>query len=85
MKTLFIAFLALVIGFCVGVGVMRPALRQLRAEVATKDSELAQRKTEEDLALKELKECSAIVKAQNDQLRQNNQMLADWIHRKRVQ
>jgi len=83
MKTLLIAVLSLVVGFCVGVGVTRPSLKQVRAELATKDSELAKRTAEEDLAVKDLKLCTATLQMQNEQLRQNNQMLADWIRRKR--
>jgi hypothetical protein len=44
---------------------------------------LAKREAEEDLAVKELKLCTATLHTQNDQLRQNNQMMADWIRRKR--
>jgi len=83
MKTLLIAVLSLVVGFCVGVGVTRPSLKQVRAELATKESELAKRTAEEDLAVKDLKLCTATLQMQNEQLRQNNQMLADWIRRKR--
>jgi len=83
MKTLLIGLLSLVVGFCVGVGVTRPSLKQLRVELATKDGELAKRNAEEDLALKELKLCMATLHTQNDQLRQNNQMMGDLIRRKR--
>ena len=83
MKTLLIALLSLVVGFCVGVGVTRPSLKQLRVELATKDGELAKRQEEENLAVKDLKLCTATLQTQNDQLRQNNQMMADWIRRKR--
>jgi Tfp pilus assembly protein PilX len=83
MKTLLIGLLSLVVGFCVGVGVTRPSLKQLRVELATKDGELAKREAEEDLALKELKLCMATLHTQNDLLRQNNQTMADLIRRKR--
>ena len=83
MKTLLIGLLSLVVGFCVGVGVTRPSLKQLRVELAIKDGDLAKRKAEEDLALKELKLCMATLHTQNDQLRQNNQTMADLIRRKR--
>ena len=83
MKTLLIGLLSLVVGFCVGAGVTRPSLKQLRVELATKDGELAKREAEEDLALKELKLCMATLHTQNDQLRQNNQTMADLIRRKR--
>jgi hypothetical protein len=83
MKTLLVALLSLVVGFCVGVGITRPSLKQLRAELATKDGELAKRSAEEDLAVRQLKLCTATLQTQNDQLRQNNQMMADWIRRKR--
>ena len=83
MKTLLIGLLSLVVGFCVGVGVTHPSLKQLRVELATKDGELAKREAEEDLALKELKLCMATLHTQNDQLRQNNQMMGDLIRRKR--
>lgn len=85
MKTLLIAVLSLVVGFCVGVGVTRPPLEQLRVELATKDGELAKRTAEEDLAVKQLQLCTATLQTQNDLLRQNNQTLADWIRRKRNQ
>jgi hypothetical protein len=83
MKTLLIGLLSLAVGFCVGVGATRHSLKQLRAELAIKDGELAKREAEEDLAVKELKLCTATLHTQNDQLRQNNQMMADWIRRKR--
>jgi Tfp pilus assembly protein PilX len=83
MKTLLIGLLSLVVGFCVGIGVMRPSLKQLRAELATKDSELAKREAEEDLAVKQLKLCTVTLQTQNALLRQNNQMMADWIRQKR--
>ena len=83
MKTLLIGLLSLVVGFCVGVGVTRPSLKQLRVELATKDSELAKRKAEEDLAVKKLQLCTATLQTQNDLLRQNNQTMADLIRRKR--
>ena len=83
MKTLLIVLLSLVVGFCVGVGVMRPSLKQLRAELATKDGELAKRNAEEDLAVKQLKLCTVTLQTQNALLRQNNQMMGDLIRRKR--
>ena len=90
MKTLLIALLSLVVGFCVGVGVTRPSLKQLRVELATKDgelakrqAELAKRQAEENLAVKDLQLCTATLQIQNGQLRQNNQMMADLIGRKR--
>jgi len=83
MKTLFIGLLSLVVGFCVGIGVMRPSLKQLRVELATKDGELAKREAEEDRAVKQLKLCTATLQTQNAVLRQNNQMMADLIRRKR--
>ncbi len=83
MKTWFVAVLLLSAGFCAGATVMRPSLKQLRAELATRDAELAKVKAEEDLAVKELKVCTAALKTQNDQIRQNNQELADWIRRER--
>jgi len=83
MKTLLIALLSLVAGFCVGVVVMRPSLKQLRVELATKDGELAKREAEENLAVKDLQLCTVTLQTQNAQLRQNNQMMADWIRRKR--
>jgi len=83
MKTLLIGLLSLVVGFCVGVGVTRPSLKQLRVELAIKDGELAKREAEEDLAVKQLKLCTGTLQTQNALLRQNNQMMADWIQRKR--
>jgi len=83
MKTLLIGLLSLVVGFCVGVGVMRPSLKQLRVELATKDGELAKREAEEDLAVKQLKLCTETLQPQNALLRQNNQMMGDLIRRKR--
>ena len=83
MKTLLIVLLSLVVGFCVGVGVTRPSLKQLRVELAIKDSNLAKREAEEDLAVKQLKLCTGTLQTQNALLRQNNQMMADWIQRKR--
>jgi Tfp pilus assembly protein PilX len=83
MKTLLIGLLSLVVGFCVGIGVMRPSLKQLRMELATKDGELAKREAEEDLAVKQLKLCTATLQTQNALLRQNNQMMGDLIRRKR--
>ena len=83
MKTLFIGLLSLIVGFCVGVGVTRPSLKQLRVELATKDGELAKREAEEDLAVKQLKLCTATLQTQNALLRQNNQMMGDLIQRKR--
>jgi hypothetical protein len=35
--------------------------------------------------VKELKVCTAMLMTQNDQLRRNNQEMADWIKRKRKQ
>lgn len=83
MKTLLIAVLSLIVGFCVGVGVTRPSLQKLRANIAAKDGELAKRNAEEDLAVKQLQLCTATLQTQNELLRQNNQTLADWIRRKR--
>ena len=83
MKTLLIVLLSLVAGFCVGVGVTHPSLKQLRMELATKDGELAKREAEEDLAVKQLKLCTATLQTQNALLRQNNQMMGDLIRRKR--
>ena len=83
MKTLLIAVLSLIVGFCVGVGVTRPSLQKLRANLAAKDGELTKRNAEEDLAVKQLQLCTATLQMQNDLLRQNNQTLADWIRRKR--
>jgi len=85
MKTLLIGLLSLVVGFCVGIGVMRPSLKQLRVELATKDGELAKREAEEDLAIRQLKLCTVTLQTQNALLRQNNQMMADWIRQKRKQ
>jgi len=62
---------------------MRPSLKQLRVELATKDGELAKREAEEDLAVKQLKLCTSTLQTQNALLRQNNQMMADWIRQKR--
>ncbi len=83
MKSLLVGLLSLVVGFCVGVGVTRPSLKQLRVELATKDGELAKRNAEEDLAVKQLKLCTATLQTQNAVLRQNNQMMDDLIRRKR--
>lgn len=83
MKTVLIALLSLVIGFCAGVGVTRPSLQKLRVELATKDDELAKRNAEEVLAVKQLQLCTSTLLTQNAQLRQNNQMMADVIRRKR--
>jgi len=62
---------------------MRPSLKQLRVELATKDGELAKREAEEDRAVKQLKLCTVTLQTQNAVLRQNNQMMADLIRRKR--
>ena len=83
MKTLLIGLLSLVVGFCVGVGVTRPSLKQLRVELAIKDGELAKREAEEDMAVKQLKLCTVTLQTQNALLRQNNQMMGDLIRRKR--
>ena len=83
MKTLLIVLLSLAVGFCVGVGVMRPSLKQLRVELAIRDGELAKREAEEDLAVKQLKLCTVTLQTQNALLRQNNQMMGDLIRRKR--
>jgi Tfp pilus assembly protein PilX len=83
MKTLLIVLLSLAVGFCVGVGVMRPSLKQLRVELAIRDGELAKREAEEDLAVKQLKLCTKTLQTQNALLRQNNQMMGDLIRRKR--
>ena len=83
MKTLLIGLLSLVVGFCVGVGVTRPSLKQLRVELAIRDGELAKREAEEDLAVKQLKLCTETLQTQNALLRQNNQMMGDLIQRKR--
>jgi uncharacterized membrane-anchored protein YhcB (DUF1043 family) len=85
MKTWLIALLSLVIGFFVGVAVTRPSVNQLRVELATKDGELTKTRAEEDRAVKELKVCTAMLMTQNDQLRRNNQEMADWIKRTRKQ
>jgi hypothetical protein len=73
----------LVVGVCVGVAVTRPSLKQLRTELATKDSELAKRQAEENLAVKDLQLCTETLQIQNGQLRQNNKLMADLIGRKR--
>jgi hypothetical protein len=83
MKTLLKVLLSLVVGFCVGVGVMRPSLKQLRVELAIRDGELAKREAEEDLAVKQLKLCTVTLQTQNALLRPNNQMMGDLIRRKR--
>jgi hypothetical protein len=83
MKTLPIALLSLVVGVCIGVAVTRPSLKQLRAELATKNGELAKRQAEENLAVKDLKLCTETLQIQNGQLRQNNKLMADLIGRKR--
>ena len=83
MKTLLIALLSLVVGFCAGVGVTRPSLQKLRVELATKNDERAKRNAEEDLTVKQLQLCTSTLQTQNALLRQNNQMRADWIRRKR--
>jgi hypothetical protein len=83
MKTLLIVLLSLAVGFCVGVGFMRPSLKQLRVELAIRDGELAKREAEEDLAVKQLKLCTETLQTQNALLRQNNQMMGDLIRRKR--
>lgn len=90
MKTLLIALLSLVVGFCVGVGVTRPSLQKLRVELAAKDAEqakinaeLAKRNAEEDLAVKQLQLCTSTLQTQNALLRQNNQAIGDLIKRKR--
>ena len=83
MKALLIGLLSLVVGFCVGVGVMRPSLKQVRVELAIKDGELAKREAEEDLAVKQLKLCTVTLQTQNALLRQNNQVMGDLIRRKR--
>ena len=83
MKTLLIALLSLVVGFCAGVGVTRPSLQKLRAELAAKDVELAKRNAEEDLAVKQLQLCTSTLQTQNALLRQNNQAMGDLIRRKR--
>lgn len=90
MKTLLIALLSLVVGFCAGVGVTRPSLQKLRAELGAKDdeqakrnAELAKRNAEEELAVKQLQLCTATLQTQNALLRQNNQAMSDLIRRKR--
>ncbi|HTB91349.1 MAG TPA: hypothetical protein VK728_00875 [Candidatus Sulfotelmatobacter sp.] len=83
MKTLLVGLLSLVVGLCVGVGVMRPSVKQLRVELAIKDGEFAKREAEEELAVKQLKLCTATLQTQNALLRQNNQMMDDWIRQKR--
>ena len=90
MKTLLIALLSLVVGFCAGVGVTRTSLQKLRAELATKDDEQAKRNAElakisaeEELAVKQLQLCTATLQTQNALLRQNNQAMGDLIRRKR--
>ena len=83
MKTLLIALLSLVVGFCAGVGVTRPSLQKLRVELAAKDDERAKINAEEVLAVKQLQLCTSTLQTQNALLRQNNQMMADWIRRKR--
>ena len=83
MKTLLIALLSLVVGFCIGVGVMRPSLQKLRVELATKDDERARINAEEVLAVKQLQLCTSTLQTQNALLRQNNQVMGDLIRRKR--
>ena len=90
MKTLLIALLSLVVGFCAGVGFMRPSLQKLRVELAAKDDEQAKRNAEmakmsaeEELAVKQLQLCTATLQTQNALLRQNNQAMGDLIRRKR--
>jgi Tfp pilus assembly protein PilX len=83
MKTLLIALLSLVVGFCIGVGVMRPSLQKLRVELATKDDERAKINAEEVLAVKQLQLCTSTLQTQNALLRQNNQVMGDLIRRKR--
>ena len=90
MKTLLIALLSLVVGFCAGVAVTRPSLQKLRVELAAKDAEqakinaeLAKRNSEEDLAVKQLQLCTSTLQTQNALLRQNNQAIGDLIKRKR--
>jgi len=82
MKTLLIALLSLVVGFCIGVAVMRPSLQKLRAELATKDDLRAKIIAEEDLAVKQLQLCTSTLQTQNALLRQNNQVMGDMIRRK---
>jgi hypothetical protein len=62
---------------------MRPSVKQLRVELAIKDGEFAKREAEEELAVKQLKLCTATLQTQNALLRQNNQMMDDWIRQKR--
>jgi hypothetical protein len=75
--------LSLVVGFCIGVGVMRPSLQKLRVELATKDDERARINAEEALAVKQLQLCTSTLQTQNALLRQNNQVMGDLIRRKR--
>jgi hypothetical protein len=82
MKTLLLALLSLVVGFCAGVGVTRPSLQKLRAELATKDDERAKISAQEDLAVKQLQLCTSTLQTQNALLRQNNQIMGDLIRRK---
>ncbi|HXJ11206.1 MAG TPA: hypothetical protein VNH19_02965 [Candidatus Limnocylindrales bacterium] len=83
MKTVLIVLLSLVVGFCAGVGIMRPSLQKLRAELAAKDDERAKVTAEEVLAVKQLQLCTLTLQTQNAQLRQNNQIMGDMIRRKR--
>jgi hypothetical protein len=83
MKTVLIVLLSLVVGFCAGVGIMRPSLQKLRAELAAKDDERAKITAEEVLAVKQLQLCTLTLQTQNAQLRQNNQIMGDMIRRKR--
>ena len=82
MKTVLIVLLSLVVGFCAGVGVTRPSLQKLRAELAAKDDERAKVTAEEVLAVKQLQLCTLTLQTQNAQLRQNNQIMGDMIRRK---
>jgi hypothetical protein len=82
MKTLLLALLSLVVGFCAGVGVTRPSLQKLRVELATKDDERAKISAEEALAVKQLQLCTSTLQTQNALLRQNNQIMGDLIRRK---
>ena len=82
MKTLLLALLSLVVGFCIGVGVMRPSSQKLRAELATKDDERAKISAEEALAVNQLQLCTSTLQTQNALLRQNNQIMGDLIRRK---
>jgi hypothetical protein len=82
MKTLLLALLSLVVGFCAGVGVTRPSLQKLRVELATKDDERAKISAEEVLAVKQLQLCTSTLQTQNALLRQNNQIMGDLIRRK---